>query len=276
MEKESEIDVVGLFWTVWEQKYLVLAVSLVFGVIAAILALTAIPLFRAQVIVTEVHDTGIGGSGGGLMGEIGGLASIAGIDLSANGQSAEREAVLQSRGLVDSFVRRYQLTPLINGKSATATEWNAVELFRTSVLDLHDDKLKQTTTITMDWKDPAVAARWANDFVALANELLRTRAIEESTSNIEYLNKQLGQTNVVEIQQAIYHLIEGETKSLMLAHSRVQYAFTIVDPAVTPEVRVSPRRTLMVISGLFIGGVFGSLIAWARKAARRRASTATN
>jgi uncharacterized protein involved in exopolysaccharide biosynthesis len=269
MERESEIDVVGLFWTVWEQKYLVCAVALLCGAIAAVLALTAIPLYRAQVVVTEVRDTGLGG-GGGLMGEIGGLASIAGIDLSANGQGAEREAVLRSRGLVDAFVRRYQLTPLINGKASAGTEWEAVERFRKSVLDMQEDKLKATTTITMDWQDPAVAARWANDFVALANDLLRTRAVDESTSNIEFLNKQLAQTNVVEIQQAIYRLIEGETKSLMLAHSRVQYAFTVVDPAITPEVRVSPRRTLMVISGLFIGGVLGSFIAWARDSARRR------
>lgn len=277
MEKEHEIDVVALFWIVWDRKFLVLAISLLGGVIAAIFALTAIPLYRAQVVVTEVHDTGMG-SGGGLMGELGGLASIAGLDLGANGPGAERAAILKSRGLIDAFVRRYNITPLINGKSdAKNSEWFAVERFRLSVLDMQDDKLKETTTITMDWRDPAVAARWANDFVALANEILRVRAIQESTLNIEYLNQQLAKTNVVEIQQAIYRLIEGETKSLMLAHGRADYAFTIVDPAVPPEVRVSPRRTLMVISGLFAGGVLGSFIAWARVfARRRRASTAMN
>ncbi len=55
MEKESEIDVVSLFWIVWDQKYLVLAISLFGGAIAAVLALTAIPMYRAQVIVTEVQ-----------------------------------------------------------------------------------------------------------------------------------------------------------------------------------------------------------------------------
>ena len=49
-----------------------------------------------------------------------------------------------------------------------------------------------------------------------------------------------------------------------------EYAFTIVDHAVPPEVRVSPRRTLMVISGLFIGGFVGSLIALVRNVVRRR------
>jgi len=275
-EKENEIDIVALFWNIWDQKYLVLAITLLGGVIATVLALTAIPMYRAQVIVTEVKDQGLNG-GGGLMGEIGGLASIAGLNLDQNGPGAERAAVLQSRGLVAAFVAKYNLAPLINGNfKGPSSQWVAVERFRRNVLDLHDDKLKGTTTITMDWRDPAIAARWANDFVALANDLLRNRAVDESTRNIDYLNKQLEKTTAVEIQQAVYHLIEGETKSLMLAHGRLEYAFTIVDPAVPPEVRVSPRRALMVISGLFIGGFVGSFIAWARKSIRRRATVAPN
>jgi uncharacterized protein involved in exopolysaccharide biosynthesis len=276
MEKDNEIDVASLFWTVWDQKYLVLAFSLLAGVIAAILALRAVPMYRAQVIVTQVRDTGMG-AGGSLMGQLGGLASIAGLNLNSSGQEAERPAVLESRGLVEAFVKRYDLAPLINGNSNLKNPlWFAVERFRKNVLDLHEEKLKDTITITIDWSDPVVAARWANDFVGLANELLRARAIQESTRNIEYLNKQLVQTNVVEIQHAMYALIEAETKSLMLAHGRVEYAFTIVDPAVPPEVRFSPRRTLMVISGLFIGGFAGSIVAWARKAIRRRPSIAAN
>ena len=96
MDKEGELNFVALFWIVWDQKYLVVAISLACGVIATILALTAIPIFRSQVVVTEVHDTGLGGAGA-LMGQLGGLASIAGLNLNANGPDAERRAVLQSK-----------------------------------------------------------------------------------------------------------------------------------------------------------------------------------
>jgi uncharacterized protein involved in exopolysaccharide biosynthesis len=276
MEKDNEINVVNLFWTVWDQKYLVLAISLLCAGFAAYLALKAVPIYRAQVVITQVHETGMG-AGGSLMNQLGGFASIAGLNLNSAGQEAERTAVLESRGLIEAFVKRYDLTPIITGNANLPNPlWFAVEGFRKNVIDLHEEKLKDTITITVDWSDPVVAARWANDFVALANEQLRSRAIEESTRNIEYLNKQLPQTNVVEIQHAIYALIEAETKSLMLAHGRVEYAFTIVDPATPPQVRFSPRRTLMVISGLFIGGFLGSIIAWARAAIRRRPTIAAN
>jgi uncharacterized protein involved in exopolysaccharide biosynthesis len=276
MEKDNEFEVVPFFWIVWDQKYLVLAISLICGVIAAIFALTATPMYRAQIIVTQARDNSMGGAGS-LMGQLGGLASMAGLDLGANGENPERPAVLASRGLVEAFVKRYNLAPVINRNTKQPTsDWWAVETFRASVIDIHEEKLKGTTTITIDWRDPDVAARWANDFVALANELLRARAIQESTRNIEYLNKQLPQTSVVEIQQAIYHLIEAETKTLMVAHGRAEYAFTVVDPAVVPEFRVSPRRTLIVVSGLFFGGFLGSLVAWVRKHMRRRSSIATS
>jgi uncharacterized protein involved in exopolysaccharide biosynthesis len=276
MEKDNEIDVVSLFWTIWDQKYLVLALALFGAAIAVFLALRAVPMYRAQIVITQVHDTGMG-AGGSLMSQLGGFASIGGLNLHSSGQDTERPAILESRGLVEAFVKRYELAPLIIGKVDVKNPlWFAVERFRKTVLTLHEEKLKDTTTITVDWSDPVVAARWANDFVALANELLRARAIEESTRNVEYLNKQLAQTSAVEIQHAIYALIEAETKSLMLAHGRLEYAFTIVDPAVPPEVRFSPRRTLMVISGFFIGGFIGAIVAWARKAIRRRPPLAAN
>jgi uncharacterized protein involved in exopolysaccharide biosynthesis len=130
------------------------------------------------------------------------------------------------------------------------------------VLDIKEEELDGLITVTVDWTDPKVAAQWANEMVALANELLRTRAMDESTRNIDYLNQQLSKTDVVEIRLALYRLIENETKQLMLANGKIEYAFTVIDPAVAPEIRVSPKRTLMTLIGFAIGCVLGSIIAF--------------
>jgi hypothetical protein len=39
----------------------------------------------------------------------------------------------------------------------------------------------------------------------------------------------------------LYNLIESETKTLMLANARVEYAFTVVDPAVVPGATCQPQ-----------------------------------
>jgi LPS O-antigen subunit length determinant protein (WzzB/FepE family) len=120
-----------------------------------------------------------------------------------------------------------------------------------------------------------VAARWANAFVALANELVRTKAREDSQRNVDYLNEQVAKTNVVELRRVLYNLIESETKTLMLANARIEYAFTVVDPAVVPAVRVSPKRTLIVLTGFAIGFMLGVFVVWIRnKFQRKRAAAA--
>jgi uncharacterized protein involved in exopolysaccharide biosynthesis len=276
MEKEGEIDFVAIFWIVWRRKILVCIFALVVGLAALVYALRATPIFRAQVVITEVRDTALGGSGG-LASQLGGLASLAGVNINGEGPTIENKAVLESRGLIEEFIKRNDIVPLmhINPKLPDPL-WFAVEKFKKNVLDMRDDKLKGTTYITMDWTDAKVAAQWANNFVALANALLRERAVQDSTRNIEFLNKQITQTNVIEVQHAMFQLIESETKTLMLATGRVEYAFTVVDPAVAPAVRSSPRRTLMVLSGLLIGGILGAITAIILNLRTRRALVPLN
>jgi LPS O-antigen subunit length determinant protein (WzzB/FepE family) len=277
VDHESEIDIVALWWIVWDHKVLVAITTVVCTAIALILALTATPLFRATVVLTEVHDSAMDPEGG-LAGQIGGLASLAGgLGLGGNGPHPERAAVLRSRHLVEVFVQQPDVMPLLIStvkdpdKSKTSV-WATVERFRRSVLDIEDDKLKGTTTVSIDSVDPAVAARWGSEFVALANDLLRQKAVEEATRNVAYLKDQVEHNNSIEIDKVMYSLIEQQTKTLMLAKGRTEYAFTIVDPPVKAEVRVSPRRTLMVVSGFTVGVFLGCFLAWLRTRFQRRAA----
>jgi uncharacterized protein involved in exopolysaccharide biosynthesis len=261
----------ALWHIAWSHKLLIAATTFVCTAIAIVLALTATPIFRATVIVTPVKDTGLSGEGG-LGSQLGGLASVVGVDLGQNGPNQERQAILVSRGLVEQFVKRKDVMQLISsGVKPQPTLWGATERFRRTVLDIEEDKLKGTTIITMDWKDPHVAARWANDFVALANDLVRQRAITDASREVAYLNEQLQKTNELEVRKGMYNLIEVETKTLMLANGRAEYAFTVVDPAVAAELRVSPRRTLMAVSGVAVGLFLGMIFAWLHdKIARHR------
>lgn len=273
--QEDEIDIIGAGLIVWRRKYLVGLITLIMILLALFIALTATPIFRSEVLVTPVHDTGAGGMSS-LLGQVGGLASLAGLNLGGlSGEDTEHEATLESRRLVEEFLKKDDvLATFTRGLKEKPSLWIAVEKFRKNVLTIHEDKITNLTTVTVDWTDPSTASRWANEIVALANELIRARARDDASRNVAYLNKQLEQTNVVEIQRALYELIEQETKRLMLANGRVEYAFTVVDPAVTPEVRVSPKRTLIVLGGAFLGVLLGSFIVIVLHKIRQRATYA--
>jgi uncharacterized protein involved in exopolysaccharide biosynthesis len=269
IERGDGIDFIAILGVMWRYRLLIGSVSIVFALIAVYIAMTAQEIFRAEVTVTEVHDNRLAASGG-LAGQLGGLASLAGLR-GGSGGDPSMQGVLASRYLIEEFVRAQNLVPqLALGTGKGATLWFAVKQFREHVLIIHDDQLKGLTTITMDWTDSATAAKWANGFVALANDLIRTRVLEEATRNVAYLNKQIAQTKEVEIQRSLSDLIESETKTLMLANGRKDYAFRIVDPAVAPELRHSPQRTLLVLSGTALGFFMGTVLSLSINAFRRR------
>lgn len=264
--REDDFTLIALWRLMGRYRILISTTTAVCGVTAAIYAFTATPIYRAEVVVTDTPDEGMGRSAASLASQFSGLAGLAGVTLpGGDAASREAQAVLRSRHLAEEFIKRNGLTSaLMFGSTKPRTLWRAVEFFRKRVVSFHDDKRILTTTVAMDWKDPDISAQWANGYVALANELIRTHAIDDATRNIAFLNDQISRTNVLEVQQVMYRLIENETKTLMLAKGRVDYAFTPVDPAVVPELRASPQRTLIVLGSLVLGLVMGCITAFLR------------
>ena len=268
---KDTIDVIALWRLLWGNRFLLAAVAGVFGIAAVVYALLLTPVYRAEVVVTPVASGGLADSASAIAGRFGGLASLAGIDVGNSGVAGqEAQAVLESRRLLEEFIRRNDLVGvLVAPGSEQSTVWYAAKTLRETVTSITTDDLNGTTTVAVDWKDPEVAAAWANGLVALANELLRTKAIADSNRNIEYLNKQIAATSVVEMQRVLYGLIQTEMQTLMLANARVDYAFTVVDPAVVPEARSKPKRRLIVLTGVAIGLALGALFVFGRDTVRR-------
>ncbi len=278
VEKVAELEdrhLLALIATLWRYKWLIAAVALLSAAVAAGIALSMKPVFRAEVSVREVTNDSLSGAGA-LVGRLGGLADLAGATLGGiSGGNQEGKAVLNSRRLVEQFIEQTKLMPvLLTPASENATLWFAVQRFREDVLSIREERRDGLTIVAIDWEDPETAASWANEFVSLANETVRARAMDEAKRNIAYLSEQAGATTSVEMQRAMYNLIESETKKLMLANGRAEYAFAVVDPAVPPETRLRPRRTLMVLVGGLIGLFLGVLAAIAHSSVAARRSTA--
>jgi uncharacterized protein involved in exopolysaccharide biosynthesis len=272
--EEDEIDIVTLWRVIWKSRYIILLSCIVCLGLAVWYALAATEKFRAEVVITDAPDQEMG-NGQSLTNQLGGLASLAGLDAGNNGQDKEAQAVLNSRRLIEEFIKRQDLLRvLMPHPGPKSTLWFAVKRFKDHVVTIREDKRSNLTTVGIDWTDAKTAAKWANDFVALCNELVRTRALNDSSRNIAYLNEQLARTNVVDIQRAIDDLLESEMKKLMLANGRTDYAFMIVDPAVPPEIRNSPQRVLVVIVGLALGLLIGIVTGFMRERIARERSRA--
>jgi uncharacterized protein involved in exopolysaccharide biosynthesis len=262
----AEIDLLEIGRTLHDYRYWIAGITVAFALLAVVFALTATPRFRADAAVSEVSSAGAGGLSS-LAGELGGIASLVGVNLAGLDSSNQfGMAVLRSRHLVEEFIRRNDLLPVLNNAQDaenSPTLWRTTDSFRRNILKINQDTRTGVIVVSISWTDPVAAADWANGLVALANEMIRERARQTAERNIKYLKKQIEQTPVLDMQRVMYNLVESETKTLMLANVREDFAFVVVDPAVPPEIRDSPKRTLIVIVGTLVGGFLGLMIAFA-------------
>lgn len=273
------------FTLLWRARLLIAGCTLLVTVVATVAALLAPKQFEATILlepVTNRADSGRAGVLGSLASELGGVAALAGLSMSADTAKAEALAVLQSEELTERYIARNNLLPVLYRKQwdsgtkawkvtdpqKVPTLWKANRFFDKSIRKITASPKTGLITMTILWTDPALAARWANEMVEMTNDQLRNKAIEESERNIRYLNGEVLKTNEVEVRRAIYSLMQTEINKGMLARGSEEYALKILDPAVRPEVASSPKPALWVTVGFCAGFFFGICLAFMRAAWR--------
>lgn len=250
---------------------------LIFGVTVAIAAAVSIAAYtlpkkyEAIAIAAPALESGGGqlGALGSIASQYGGLASLAGISLPGEGTGAEAIATLQSDSLTIDYINRENLLPALfpdrwdsarqSWRGSAPTPWQGKELFRKKIRVISKDTKTNLVSVNIRWTDPVIAAKWANDLVRLTNDLMRTKSIAEAERNIAYLQEQVGISNVVELRNAIYSLMETQIKQAMVARGSESFALKVIDAAIPPEKPFTPRPAVWIPGGI-IGGAFLGLI----------------
>jgi len=270
-------DVIRVLFLRW---WLIAAATLV-SIVAAGLAIFLIePSYKVDVLLAPTSEDAGGGIAGAIGGQLGGLASFAGIDMgSGSGRTDQAVALLRSRALTGKFVQENQLMPILfedewdheagswvatgSGKSPP-TLWMGIKTFE-SLRMVTQDAQTGLVTLTITWTDPEQAAAWVSGLTAMVNAEMRGRAIEEATKSIVFLEKALNETNVLQLKQAVYSLIERQLNTLMMADVREQFVFKVLGPPIVPDLDdpTSPRPVLVFGLGIVVGLMLGVVLALA-------------
>lgn len=266
--QKSEINLADIWHTLREGRRRIVLITLATALLATVVAFVITPIYQAQVLLSPVTDDQ-GNAGSSVTSQLGGLAALAGINVNGTASSSKDEAiaVLQSRVLTDLYVKENNLLPILfasdwdQDKNAwkdsdpedIPTLWDAFKLIEKKVRKVDVDKKTGLVTLSVEWKDPELAARWAAGLVARTNAYLRQQAVQHVENNLAYLQEQAKAATSVELQQAIYRLMEAEVKKGMLANANAEFAFKVIDPPVVPEEKVRPKRLVII----FLGGILG-------------------
>lgn len=264
------------------RKRLVAVAMLVGAAAGAVAAALTERAWRSEVVMVIAKGDQESGALSAL-GNLGGISALAGIG-PMDAARTENIATLKSDGLIRTYLLQgavaadFCKADIIDcakygpWKSGPSEEllYRMTRKFEHSVLDVEEDKLTGLIKVSVTWVDRTIAAQWANGIVELVNRRLQERAVDEARRRMKYLEADFQKTELVPLRDASSRLMESEVKNEMLAETRPDYGFRIIDSARAAAAYdyVKPRRALMIAGGAVMGFLLIAIwfIAWPPRA----------
>ena len=290
-EYDDEIDLRELFGVLWSGKIKIIVITAMFAVGSVFYALSVPNQYSATALLAPAQS-----DGGGLssaLGQLGGLASLAGVSI-GGGESSESQIaqeIMKSWSFVETFISDNNLevevyaaegwskgsgelhinqdiydsksgdwlTEDSNGNIAPPTSWQLFKKF-SGMLSVSEDKKSGLVSVSIEYYSPQVAKEWLDLYVSAINEHMQSRQVAKVSNNISYLEAQIDKTSIAEMREVFYTIIEEQTKNKMVAEASPDYAFVAVSPSMVPEEKSQPKRALICILGTLLGGMLSVLL----------------
>jgi Chain length determinant protein len=274
-----------------------LAAAMLAGLLLAFAYLNvATPKYAATL---RVSPAAAGGGGlGGALGQLGGIAAMAGIDVRQGSSSGASPFdlyldTLRSRHVADLLAKdqqlmqhvfisewdpstgqwrerrsilrsAYKLVKQIAGQPGP--EWHppaggelADYLMKKVVIQAPKPKEPPVTTLLYEDQDPAFAAMLLDKLSALADDSVRQRTLVRATTYARYLENRLKVTDNVDQQRRLSEILLDQERAIMMAGSSVPFAATPSEPAVPSQRPVRPNVVMTLLVGLLVGAIVGVL-----------------
>jgi len=288
---DDEIDLRELFSVLWAGKIKIIAITVVFAVASVIYALSVPNQYKAIALLAPAQSDGGGLSG--ALGQMGGLASLAGISLGGgeSGEAQIAQEIMKSWSYIEGFIAENNIAVEVYaaqgwskgsnelqindgvydtenkqwlieneaGVTGPPSSWSLFQAF-SGRLAVSEDKKSGLVSVSIEYYSPQVAKQWVDLYVESINRFMQQRQVDKVTRNIAYLQEQIGKTSVAEMREVFYTIIEEQTKSKMLAEASPDYAFVAVGPSMVPEEKSQPKRALICILGTLLGGMLSVLL----------------
>jgi uncharacterized protein involved in exopolysaccharide biosynthesis len=275
-------DLQAVWRHLWINRAWIAGSVVLFAALFTIAALIMPRTYRATTVLVSAgaERNSLSSSLNSALGSLGGLASIAGVNVGTSDAATEEAlAVLRSRQFTEAFIASNHLLPELYPRQwdASTGQWKdaadapttarAFRYFDRKVREVTQDRKTGLITVQIDWRDRNEAAVWANAMVQRLNEEMRSRAIAKADASLAYLQGELQKTVDIGTRDAINRLIEAQIRQRMLANVTEEFAFRVVDKALPPDADdpQSPKKAQWIVGGIVVGLLVGVMAALSRK-----------
>ena len=290
---DDEIDLRELFHVLWDKIFYIGAITSIFSLISIIYALMLPNIYQSQAVMMPMEaNQGMSG----MLGQYSGMASLAGISLPSESGSKAQEAIARIQSFEffsNSFLPHIKLENLMavkkwNQASNTLTydasafnsesgQWvrkvkpptstipssqKAYKQYQ-EIMSVSEDKKTSFVTLSVEHQSPVIAQQWVEIMMDQIDQVMRDQDRQTALQSIAYLNSLAPTVNYEEISKALASLQQEQMKRLMMVEANENYIFKVLDSPIVPEMKVKPKRSLIVILGTMLGmmlSVLGVLV----------------
>lgn len=278
--QDDMIDMKDLFALLWKGRYVIVAITAVCAISAFFYAQSLSDYYRSSASLSVAE-----GNTGSASQSLGGLASLAGINISTVSRKGPMyintissraflkhlleidENILPALVAAESYDRESkQLVFSSDVYDAVNKKWIGTEpthlhvyrVYRKLVyVDFHE--IRRTMDVNVEHISPVFAYELLSTIIREADSMLRERDIEISTEAIGFLTDELSRTPLLEIKTSINQLILTQLNKQMMAKVSKSYIVNILDPPFIPIRTFKPNRGFIRMVGVVFGLVAGIL-----------------
>ena len=282
---ETNITLSDIF-QILKNKYKIIITFTSFAVLFSVLYSLFLPnIYTSRALLSIVEDNNSSVGMSSMLSQYSGLASLAGV-ASSGGNTKQNYAieVINSReflkhlltfdGVLESLyaVNYYDesTAKLYYDNEVFDSEkkmWirevpknrklvpSHLEVYRTyqETISLEEDLKSGYINLSVSHVSPLFSEYFLSLIINEANRLSKEKDMKESSDALTYLNKQLLNTMQSDIRKSMNKIIENQLKVQMLSNIKSDYLLSIIDRPYVPEVKSKPSRSIITITGSFIG-----------------------
>ncbi len=293
--KSSEnlsISIMDILSIISQYRKFILSSTFLALIVSVLISFNVTKLYKAEVLLVPSTQ-----ESSSILDNYGAIGGLAGINIPGSDYQAKQEAisVLSSKIFINDFVRKNDLTKIFFPEKwdgdknewkedipnfigsiknifasnsggvgrdgllpGEPSKWDVYEFFD-DVLEINENRLNGTISISVELSDPEEASKIANDLVLSINDRLQRENNIYHQRSIGYLRQQLQDVQINNLRNVIIKIIGEHLSQLAISNAKDDYVFKVIDPAIVPEDRSYPNRIMMLLVGGFLG-FLGSLI----------------
>ena len=279
--QDDTIDMKDLFSLLWKGRNLIILITSLFALGSIYYAWSLNDYYKSSASLSIAQPAARPSISG-----LGGLASIAGINISPVGVQGPMyintirsrsflkhllsvdENVLPSLVAAESYDKESKKLKFNSdvydaaNKKWLSTKPTHIQIFGTYLravnVDFHE--IRQTMDVSVEHISPIFAYEFLDLIIREADSLLRQRDMQRSSEALEYLTSEHSKISLLNIKSSINQLILSQLQTQMMTRVGSNYVVNVMDPPFIPISTSKPSRSLIRLMGITLGLVVGILL----------------